>query len=334
LNDEYPAIIFADACSNADTDYLNLGEAMLNRGAVGFLGSNKVAYGCHSWNNKMSGSSQSLDYFFTSCCTSGEYTQGQALQWSLRQMYTNNLWNHARYEMFEWGSLFGNPDLTMGPVSTSNPPATPQAPVGPTYGTRNIEYQYVTSSEDPDGDQIYYLFNWGDGTSSDWLGPFTSGVPIAANHAWTTIGTYDVKVKAKDTNGATSDWSAPLQVSIVLNDAPNTPTITGPGTGKPGNIYLFMVQTTDPNDDSVYYLVDWGDNTTSDWVGPYTSGATTTITHSWTQRGSFTIRVKAKDMPGDQSGWGSMDIVMPFDFQGNQQSFNQLVQGLTERLSI
>jgi len=39
LNDNYPAIIFADACSNSDTDYLNIGQAMLKRGGVGFLGS-------------------------------------------------------------------------------------------------------------------------------------------------------------------------------------------------------------------------------------------------------------------------------------------------------
>jgi hypothetical protein len=34
LNDDFPAIIFADACSNSDTDYLNIGQAMLKQGAV------------------------------------------------------------------------------------------------------------------------------------------------------------------------------------------------------------------------------------------------------------------------------------------------------------
>jgi hypothetical protein len=333
LNDDYPAIIFADACSNADTDYLNIGQAMLKQGGVGFLGSNKVAFGCPGWNNPMSGSSQSLDYFFTSCCTSCDYTLGQAHQWALRQMYTNNLWGYARYEMFEWGSIFGNPDLTMGSVSTSDPPSTPQTPVGPTHGTRNIEYQYTTSSTDPNGDQIYYLFNWGDGTSSAWLGPYISGIPITGTHAWTTIGTYDVKVKAKDTNGATSDWSIPLIVSIVLNDPPDTPTITGPGQGKPGIIYLFKVQTTDPNDDMVSYFIDWGDNTTSGWFGPYASGVQATITHSWSEQGTYTVKVKAKDLLGDESDWGILQIVVPCELQGSQQSFNQLFQQMTERLT-
>jgi hypothetical protein len=115
LNDNYPAIIFADACSNSDTDYTNIGACMLQQGGVGFLGSTKVALGCPGWNNPMSGSSQSLDYFFTTSVTSGEYTQGAGHQWALRQMYTNGLWDYLRYETFEWGAFWGNPDLAMMP---------------------------------------------------------------------------------------------------------------------------------------------------------------------------------------------------------------------------
>jgi hypothetical protein len=115
LNDDYPAIIFADACSNSDTDDLNIGQAMLQQGGVGFLGATKVAYGMPAWNHPYDGSSQSLDYFFTTCVTSGDYTQGEAQQWALREMYTNGLWYYVKYEMFEWGALWGNPDLAMMP---------------------------------------------------------------------------------------------------------------------------------------------------------------------------------------------------------------------------
>jgi hypothetical protein len=114
LSDEYPAIIFADACSNSDTDEVNIGQSMLQHGAVGFVGATKVALGCPGWSSAYDGSSQSLDYMFTTCVTSGEYTQGAALQYGLRQMYTMGLWDYARYEMFEWGALWGNPDLELG----------------------------------------------------------------------------------------------------------------------------------------------------------------------------------------------------------------------------
>ena len=324
LNDEFPSIVFADSCSNSDTDYLNIGQAMLKQGAIGFLGSNKIAYGQPGWNDPMDGSSQSLDYFFTTCCTSGNYTQGQAHQWSLRQMYVNNLWTAGAYmEMFEWGSLFGNPDLSMGSVTTSDPPAAPSKPNGPTHGTINRQYTFSSVSTDPNNDQIYYLFNWGDGTSSAWLGPYTSGLTISAAHSWSAIGDYNVKVKAKDTNGATSDWSEPLTITIVLNDAPDTPTITGPATGTPGKAYLFRMQTTDANGDNVYYFVDWGDNTTTEWIGPFNSGVEATTTHTWSEQGTYTVKVKAKDVVGDESDWGTLEIPIPFEYRFSFQTFLQ-----------
>ena len=112
LNDDYPGVIFADACSNSETDSLtSIGREMIKQGAVGFLGATKVAYGMGGWSKPSHGSSQSFDYYFTTCVTSENYTQGQAHQWSLTKMYTDGLWSSNKYETFEWGALFGNPDL-------------------------------------------------------------------------------------------------------------------------------------------------------------------------------------------------------------------------------
>ncbi len=314
LNNNYSAIIFADACSNSDTDALNIGQAMLKQGGVGFLGATKVAYGKHAWNDPYDGSSQSLDCFFTSRVTSGEYTQGVAHQWSLRQMYVNNLWYYEKYETFEWGALWGNPDLTMGHVTTSDPPATPSIPIGPTHGIINMEYTFFTSTTDPNGDEIYYKFNWGDETTSTWLGPYSSGTTATASHSWSELGSYDIKVQAKDVHGALSNWSQPLNITIVLNDAPNTPTIEGPATGKPLTPYLYKMQTSDINEDDVYYYIDWGDDSNSSWMGPYSSGMEVTTTHSWIKQGTYIVKIKAKDVLGDESDWGTLDVTIPRTF--------------------
>ncbi|HNQ21501.1 MAG TPA: C25 family cysteine peptidase [Phycisphaerae bacterium] len=143
LNDGAPAIIFADACSNSDTHYVNIGQAMLQRGAVGFVGATRVALGCPGWDHPDDGSSQSLDYRFTTFVTSGNYSQGAALQRGLRQMYTQNLWDYLRYETFQWGALWGNPDLSLSynPVlSISFPDGRPEmiAPGTPTAITVRI----------------------------------------------------------------------------------------------------------------------------------------------------------------------------------------------------
>jgi hypothetical protein len=154
---------------------------MMQQGAIGFLGATKVAYGRGAWDHPLDGSSQSLDYYFTTCCTSGDYTQGQGHQWSLRQMYVYGLWYYTKYEMFEWGALWGNPDLSMGtmPALTLGfPDGLPddRMPPGPETnfsvevrdgqevyvpGTGKLHYRFDSSEPyievdfDPEGGNLY-----------------------------------------------------------------------------------------------------------------------------------------------------------------------------------
>jgi len=330
LNDNYPSIIFADACSNSDTDEFNIGQAMLQRGGVGFLGSTKVAYGVHAWNNPNSGSSQSFDYYFTTRVTSGEYTQGQAHQWALTKMYTDNLWYYLKYETFEWGALWGNPDLTMGEVILSHPPLKPTKPTGPTTGVINENCTFSTSTVDPDGDQVYYKWDWGDGNTSEWLGPYNSGETTQASHKWLGLGSYIIKVKARDTLGATSDWSEHLIISIIDNSPPNAPTIDGPTSGKIGKKYDFYISATDPNNHSIYYFVSWGDSTDTGWLGPYNSGEEITLSHTWNKKGEYSISAKAKDVGEYTSTWTThkIEIRTGLNVQLNELLFLKTIRNL------
>lgn len=217
LNDDYPAIISSASCSNSDTDYLNIGQAMMKQGAVGFLGANKAAYYRSQWDEPNDGSDQSMKYFFTAAITSGEYTQGQAHQYAIHEMYSKGLWDRLYYETFVHGSLWGNPDLSILTVKISNPPNKPQRPSGPSSGKIQENYSFTSLSIDPDVDDIYYKFDWDDGTDTGWIGPYESGVVVNASHIWETKGTYSVKVKAKDIHGAESDWSDSLVVSVPKN---------------------------------------------------------------------------------------------------------------------
>jgi chitodextrinase len=87
---------------------------------------------------------------------------------------------------------------------------------GPISAKVGTEYTYSSSTTDSDRDQVYYLFDWGDGTDSGWLGPYDSGVGCSASHVWNSEGDYEIKVLAKDTYGVTSEWSDPLPVSMPL----------------------------------------------------------------------------------------------------------------------
>ena len=104
---------------------------------------------------------------------------------------------------------------------TNNPPNKPDIPSGATSGKTGTSYSYSTSAIDPEDDQVYYWFDWGDGTNSGWNGPHNSGDIISLSHTWTADGTYPVKVKAKDTSDEESVWSDPLPITMPKNKSYN-----------------------------------------------------------------------------------------------------------------
>lgn len=93
-------------------------------------------------------------------------------------------------------------------------PQKPATPEGTTSGKVGDYYNYTVTTVDVDGDQLYYLFDWGDGTNSGWLGPYDSNKLCKASNNWTQKGTYEIKAKAKDVFGLESDWSDPLPITM------------------------------------------------------------------------------------------------------------------------
>ena len=108
-----------------------------------------------------------------------------------------------------WQS-FGDPTLAI--ADESLPPEKPSPPEGSSSGSTNTEYTYTASTTDPDNDKLYYNFSWGDGTYSDWVGPYNSGDICDQSHTWTKSSIYGIRVKAKDEHGLEGDWSEPTYI--------------------------------------------------------------------------------------------------------------------------
>jgi hypothetical protein len=111
-------------------------------------------------------------------------------------------------------------DITL---KANHPPEKPAKPSGSASGEAGTVYTYTSSATDPEQNQVYYLFDWGDGSDSGWIGPYNSGDDGSASHSWNEQGDYEIKVKAKDTNGIESEWSDPLPISMPKNKVINTP---------------------------------------------------------------------------------------------------------------
>jgi len=193
-------------------------------------------------------------------------------------------------------------------------PDTPSL-TGPTLGDPNIVYTYYSCTNDSDNDQMWYQFDWDDGNTTDWLGPYMSNATVNASYSWANEGGYYVRVKAKDVF-----FNESRTYSIYCSytpTVPEKPTLWGPLTITEDIAYTYNASTIDPDGNaSLYYQFDWGDDSElSDWIGPFASGATcNNATHTWTEQGYYDIKVRAKDESGDISCWSDpLSIVVPFN---------------------
>lgn len=96
-------------------------------------------------------------------------------------------------------------------------PYQPVMPNGKEEGETDETYVYSSSTVDPQGDQVYYQWDWGDSSKSEWLGPYDSDEVCEASHQWPEEGTYLIRVKARDEEDHKSEWSDPLGVTMPLN---------------------------------------------------------------------------------------------------------------------
>ncbi|MCK4365273.1 MAG: PQQ-binding-like beta-propeller repeat protein, partial [Thermoplasmatales archaeon] len=92
----------------------------------------------------------------------------------------------------------------------------------------------------------------------------------------------------------------------IVNEPPEAPSIDGPTIGAVGIEYEYSFYTTDPDEDDVYYYIEWGDGQVEEWIGSYNSGEIATVNHTWTSPDDYEIRAKAKDTNDAESEWSDV----------------------------
>lgn len=116
-------------------------------------------------------------------------------------------------------------------MKTNTQPDSPNVPNGAPTGYHGSAYFYSTLGIDPDGDFLFYQFDWGNTIQSSWLGPFPSGEVVQTSYTWDAPGSYPVKARVKDIYGLQSSWSGILTVDMI-NRAPSQPTNPVPYNGE------------------------------------------------------------------------------------------------------
>lgn len=94
------------------------------------------------------------------------------------------------------------------------------------------------------------------------------------------------------------------------NLAPDAPSIDGQTQGNTGTSYDYILNAVDPDGDNVKYIIDWGDENTNE-TDFSASGEDVTLSHSWSEKGTYIIKVKAEDTFGLESTETELEVTMP-----------------------
>ena len=104
-------------------------------------------------------------------------------------------------------------------IKQNIPPSKPTVS-GEFKGESGRRYTYKLNTNDPDGDDVFYFIDWGDGTDSGWIGPYKSQNSVSVSHKWENEDTFQMRVKAKDTYNAESDWKT-IPVTMPIHPSDN-----------------------------------------------------------------------------------------------------------------
>ena len=124
------------------------------------------------------------------------------------------------YTECEPGYVFDN-DYAFVHAFENKPPTAPVID-GPSSGDVGTEYCWTFHSSDPNGDEVQYVIDWGDG-NTETTPCVPSCTPYTVCHTYTSKGDYIITAKAKDCCWGAESPESTFPVTMPRNRAINTP---------------------------------------------------------------------------------------------------------------
>jgi len=172
---------------------------------------------------------------------------------------------------------------------------------GPYGGILDIPINFIGSAAGGFEPYTWY-WDFGDGNNSNEQNPI---------HQYQIEDSYIANLTVTDQKNNIAYDTASIVINAE-NNPPNKPTIAGPTSGKAGSEYEYTFTVDDLDGNDIYLWVLWFEGCPGvSWDGPYESGEEIKKTFTYTERGSYTIEVKAKDIYNAESEWETLDVSMP-----------------------
>ncbi len=217
--------------------------------------------------------------------------------------------------MGPWGKRPNQPSCIQpsdGATSVSTSPTLQVQVTDPNNDTMDVSF-YDASDDSLIATEINV--ENGNNTSTTW-----SSRSSSTTYSWYVIvtdGTYLTKSVTWSFTTASSGGNGgnppPSGGGLPTNNeikttAPDKPIITGPAEGYLDVSYTYTANTTDPDENSLRYNFDWGDETNTGWTTPSVeSGDSVSKSHSWNSTGNYKVKVKAQDaVDQEESEWSDV----------------------------
>ena len=189
---------------------------------------------------------------------------------------------------------------------------------GPVCSYHAVSQQFMTWGEEHHNSTDYYPFISASGIGHvvvivGWKNDASIGrggywiIKNSWGDDWGYNGYFNLEYNSLNIDSYQIDWVE--YESNETNWLPSKPFFSGPEEGDIDQELVFLVNSIDPIDRNVYYLMDFGDGTETDWIGPYNSGEIVSITHSWSDKGLFNVKVKSKNSDDMESKWSDSHVV-------------------------
>ncbi|MBD3227437.1 MAG: PKD domain-containing protein, partial [Candidatus Lokiarchaeota archaeon] len=180
----------------------------------------------------------------------------------------------------------------------NNPPIADASAGEPYFGVVGEEIIFNGElSYDIDGYIQSYHWDFGDGADDTGVSPI---------HIYNDTGEYNVRLTVIDNLGL-SDYYDTIATISQLNNPPSIPIVNGTNSGSTNISYEFSIVSTDIDNDSIKYVIDWEDGVinNSEFLP---NGTKLNISHNWTTPGFYTISIYAVDVYNSSSDIIEIDI--------------------------
>jgi len=143
----------------------------------------------------------------------------------------------------------------------------------------------ASESNDPDGKIKKYVWTIN--------GEITLEGKIV-NYVFNTTGVFNITLEVTDNQG--SEDKATTQATILNkpNNPPGELVIIAPDNGTIVKNITIKIKATDQDDDKIKYIIDWGDNSSTETLF-VDSNVYVYLNHIYKKQGNYTIKVKAND---------------------------------------